>query len=96
MKNGLIINGYGTKCYFLNDMLHREDGPAIEFSNGTKYWYINGERHREDGPAVIFSNGDKWYYLDNRKYSEQEYLKEIEKRKSLGYIFLNLEKELSK
>lgn len=34
------------------DQIHREDGPAIEYTNGDKYWYINGDAHREDGPAI--------------------------------------------
>jgi hypothetical protein len=33
----------GDKYWYLNDKLHREDGPAIEAANGTKYWYINGK-----------------------------------------------------
>lgn len=32
----------GTKIWYLNDQLHREDGPAIECANGTKEWYPNG------------------------------------------------------
>ncbi len=26
-----------------NGQLHREDDPAIEFTNGNKEWYINGK-----------------------------------------------------
>ena len=33
----------GTKYWYLNGNLHREDGPAIERSNGTKEWWLNGE-----------------------------------------------------
>jgi hypothetical protein len=42
----------GTKEWYLNGKLHREDGPAVEYSDGTKYWYLNGKLHREDGPAI--------------------------------------------
>lgn len=42
--------------------LHREDGPAIEYSDGAKEWWVNGKRHREDGPAIIWSDGDKEWY----------------------------------
>jgi hypothetical protein len=42
MKNGLIIDEYGNKYWYLNGLLNRTDGPAIEYSNGTKYWYLNG------------------------------------------------------
>jgi hypothetical protein len=86
MKNGLIIDNYGVKYYYLNDLLHREDGPAKEWRNGDKEWWINGKRHREDGPAVEFENGDKWYYLENQRYSEQNYWKELKRRKSLSYM----------
>ena len=54
--------------------LHREDGPAVEYTNGrTEYW-INGKLHREDGPALERANGYKEYYLDGRRYSEKEFL----------------------
>ena len=33
----------GTKYWYLNDKLHREDGPAAECANGAKFWYLNGE-----------------------------------------------------
>ena len=51
--------------------LHREDGPAREWSDGDKYWYINGQRHREDGPAFEGSNGDK-YWLINGKFHRED------------------------
>jgi hypothetical protein len=43
------VNVYrsGTKQWFLNNKLHREDGPAIEWANGDKEWYLTGQRHRE-------------------------------------------------
>ena len=33
----------GTKSWYLNGKLHREDGPAIECADGNKFWYLNGE-----------------------------------------------------
>jgi hypothetical protein len=30
-----------------NGLLHREDGPAIEYLNGDKEWYLNGMEHTE-------------------------------------------------
>ncbi|MBF0572116.1 MAG: hypothetical protein HQL12_09660, partial [Candidatus Omnitrophica bacterium] len=44
-------------------VLHRTDGPAIEYANGNKYWYLQSRYHRTDGPAVELANGDKWWYL---------------------------------
>ena len=60
----------GTKEWFLNGELHREDGPAIERSNGDKWWYLNGELHREDGPAVEDPNGYKAWYLNGKEHRE--------------------------
>ena len=38
------IEGYGNKCYY-NDkgQLHREDGPAVEYTNGDRSFYIHGQ-----------------------------------------------------
>ncbi len=41
------VSDDGTKRWYLNDKLHREDGPAIEYASGTKYWYLNGEQLTE-------------------------------------------------
>ena len=54
----------GTKEWYLNGILHRTDGPAIEGSNGLKVWYLNGERHRTDGPAIEYPNGTKEWRLN--------------------------------
>lgn len=40
-------------------VLHRVDGPAIEWNNGAIEWWLNGNRHREDGPALVYS------YIEN-------------------------------
>jgi hypothetical protein len=93
MKNGLHIDIYGSKNYYLNDMLHREDGPAFENKYGHKEWWINDELHREDGPAVEYPDGDKDYHLNNIEYSEQNYWKELKRRKSLSYILSNIKKD---
>jgi hypothetical protein len=51
-------------------VLHREDGPAVEYSDGDKDWYINGKRHREDGPAIEYTNGYKAWYINNKLHRE--------------------------
>ena len=60
----------GTKYWWLNGNLHREDGPAVEWSNGSKEWRLNGKRHREDGPAVERSNGNRLWYLNGKRHRE--------------------------
>ena len=41
-------NAYGTKFWYLNGKMHREDGPAIEWPSGDKWWYLNGNRLTEE------------------------------------------------
>jgi hypothetical protein len=56
------FNEYGQR--------HREDGPAIEWSDGHKEWYRNGQLHREDGPAVEWADGTKYWYRNNQCHRE--------------------------
>ena len=34
--------------WWVNGILHREDGPAIEYNDGGKEWYLLGEQVTED------------------------------------------------
>ena len=54
----------GTKCWYLNDRRHREDGPAMEWFDGERLWYLNGKLHRMDGPAIVTNGGNKTYYVN--------------------------------
>ena len=63
-KSKMIINESGNKKWYLNDLLHREDGPAIKQTNEYKAWYLNGKLHRINGPAVKCANGNKYWYLN--------------------------------
>ena len=38
----------GDKSWWLNDKLHREDGPAMEWANGSKSWFLNDEEVTEE------------------------------------------------
>jgi len=60
----------GSKRWYLDGKLHREDGPAFEHANGRKDWYLNGERHREDGPAIEWADGTKFWYLNGQRHRE--------------------------
>ena len=60
----------GNKKWFLNEELHREDGPAIEWNDGTKEWWLDGKLHREDGPAIEDINGKKHWYLNGKLHRE--------------------------
>ena len=52
MLNGLQVDSDGSRRWYLNDLLHREDGPALEKADGSQEWYQNNELHRIGGPAV--------------------------------------------
>ena len=60
----------GTKEWYKEGKLHREDGPAVEYSNGNKYWYLHGKRHREGRPAVERSDGEKRWYIHGQLHRE--------------------------
>ncbi len=78
-----LVDEFGTKFWYLNEKLHREDGPAVEYASGAKYWFINGQRHREDGPAAEFSDGSKsWWYHGKRIdcSSNEEFLRIVKMR----------------
>ena len=60
---------------------HREDGPAVLYSNGTKVWSINGLIHREDGPAIEYPGGYSEYRLSNIRYTKEDWEEEIIKIK---------------
>jgi hypothetical protein len=51
------------------DILHREDGPAIE-SSSCKQWFLNGKRHRADGPAIEWKDGSKEWWLNGLAHRE--------------------------
>jgi len=70
MKNGMIVDNRGTKLWYVNDKLHRIDGPASEWADGTKYWYQNGELHREDGPAIERYDGHKSWFVNGMRHRE--------------------------
>lgn len=66
----LKVHKDGSKWWYLNGRVHREDGPAIEYANGDKYWFRNGKCHRDDGPAIEYADGIKHWYLDGVKLVE--------------------------
>ena len=67
-KNGLHINDLGTKRWFKDDVLHRDDGPAVIYTNGDQCWYKEGKLHRDDGPAVICTSGTHYWYKYDKPY----------------------------
>ncbi len=78
MTTQYIIKNENSTFYHKDkemDILHREDGPAVEGANGNKYWWLNGELHREDGPAIERVDGSKEWYLNGKKVTSSEHYK---------------------
>jgi len=83
-----------TKRWYLNDKLHREDGPAIEFADGEKSWYLDGKLHRVDGPAIEDANGTKYWYLNGKELTQTEFNLKIKKTIVIDGVTYRLVKEL--
>ena len=47
-SNNLVNDNQNQRWYNSNNKLHREDGPAIIYSNGYRGWYINGKKYSEN------------------------------------------------
>ena len=70
--------------WYINDKLHRTDGPAViyYYENGSIYseeWWVNGKFHRTDGPAYIQYryNGDtvfkyEQWWVNSKKLTEEK------------------------
>jgi len=79
----------GDKIYCKMGLIHREDGHAIEKADRKREYYIDDIcidslefRRIKNSP----------YYLNGLNYSQEEYLQEIKRIKSLGYILSNIKK----
>ena len=44
----VTVDDYGKQQWYRNNKLHREDGPAIIYSDGEKKWYLEGKDYREE------------------------------------------------
>ena len=74
------ILSYGFRLYYLNDIKHREDGPAeIWYDKDGSIekisYYKNGKFHRKNGPASIYyyKNGyltQKEYFFNGKRHRE--------------------------
>jgi hypothetical protein len=65
MNPVMFENPGGTKFWYLDDIRHRTDGPAVEWANGDTEWWQHGIRHRTDGPAIEYADGTKAWLLND-------------------------------
>ena len=74
----------GRQHWYLDDKLHRKDGPAIIHPNNTQAWYLHGQLHREDGPAIIRAYGEQKWYLNGNNITEEEHKRRTNPTKELS------------
>lgn len=61
----------GSKGWYRNGKLHRENGPALIWANGDQSWYIDGVQHRADGPAYVSACGRHKAWFFNGKFHRE-------------------------
>jgi hypothetical protein len=57
------------RAWYREGLWHREDGPALIFSDGSCVYYRHGLRHRVDGPAVDMASGHQEWWIDGELVS---------------------------
>jgi hypothetical protein len=66
-----VISKNGTNRWFdANGDRHRDNGPAVEYTDGTNGWYQHGKLHRDDGPAYEYTSGRKEWFQHGKYHRE--------------------------
>ena len=68
----LQISESGSKWWWVDSTLHRDNGPSIIKTSGYQAWYNYDKWHRTDGPARILDNGSVEYWINGNQVSEYE------------------------
>jgi hypothetical protein len=65
-----VIEDDGSIHYYLGDLHHNPEGPAVIAYDGLhkEYWY-KGMRHRIEGPAIQYADGDYEYFEQGRRHN---------------------------
>jgi len=62
-ESKFLVEKYNEIPY---NILHKLNGPAIEYKDGRKEWRVNGKKHRLDGPAVTTNFGTKQWWVNGK------------------------------
>jgi len=62
-SNYFYINN--KKTYFKGYVIHKEDGPAVKWSDGVEEWWLNGRRYSEEKYYKIVNLKSKSRVLDD-------------------------------
>ncbi len=87
MKNGMFVEK-GVNKWYVNDKLHRLDGPAIDSPDGLSSWYVHGQYVGEE--ISIFVKNRK----TGEKVKETEYIIDGNSLKKANFLSIVLEKSL--
>lgn len=65
---GIIKDKRHGKANYVNGVIHKEDGPAIEYENGTCSWYYKGVCYSWDNDFTV----ETWIiFVENLKREEE-------------------------
>jgi len=62
-KDNNIYNTDKIKRSWKGYLIHRENGPAIEWDNGDRMWYLNGIRYSEEDYLKMMNLKNKYRVL---------------------------------
>lgn len=60
----------GNEVWYKNNLVHRENGPAIIHNDYCEQYLYNGNLHRTDGPAMIRYDGHQAYYYHGKLHRD--------------------------
>ena len=74
-----VIEDDATIHFYLGDLHHNPDGPAvIGFAGRHKEYWFKGLRHRIDGPAIKYLDADYEYWQKGQRHNLQGPAKSID------------------
>ena len=76
-ESTMIQTHDGSKTWWKDGEIHREDGPAFENEDGSNIWVRMGKIHREDGPAVERADGINRWFLFGKEYNCVEWMLQV-------------------
>lgn len=62
----------GNIRWYKNGIIHRNNGPALQWTEGTDCYYKDGFLHRENGPAIDGRAISVWYINGIKQYSRNK------------------------
>jgi hypothetical protein len=94
-----------SKTYFLEDLLHRLDGPALilYYESGplqSEHYFLNGSLHRDEGPATIMYStegiavGEEYWY-NGSQIRINSFVSRLQKSKDKNEVLAEIVEELT-